>query len=290
MILILFLAGTFAKQSGAHAESVHGVFASGQSYSGEYSISENVNPDGVKIFPLTIKLKIDSEENSLLYTYATDDIPSVEASGMGYLSIIVNSGGMEGSVTYNYVIIDHGILISIGIVRTTLHRGKVDSIDVQPNGDLQNDERNKYVRQILRFNPSRLREPSNAYSAATLLLLGKGKFMTQEDGVRVSVLCGSKEVSDDPILLEAIQKVIKSGKQEARNLGTSNEKIVVNEKAYFYNSPNFTDIAKSYVVIGDVVYLVKRSNNGRYWLTDYVSARGLKTEKWLRCEDIGYCH
>ncbi|MDR6482004.1 hypothetical protein [Paraburkholderia terricola] len=191
----------------ARAESLHGKFANGQAYSGEYAIAESSNADGMRVNPVTIKLKVDGEKSLLQYAYVTDDLPSVKASDMGFLSIVVNSGGMEGSVTYNYVTLNHGALVSIGIVQTTLHLGKIERIDVQPNKNLTKDENNEFVRQIVRFDPPALSKPLNAYSAATLLLLSQGRFLTLEDDFRLSALYGNKEISADPVLLHAIKSI-----------------------------------------------------------------------------------
>jgi len=49
------------------------------------------------------------------------------------------------------------------------------------------------------------------------------------------------------------------------------------------------DVMKSYLIKGDRVSLVRRSADRRYWLVDYVSKVGRKTEKWLSCEAIDYC-
>ncbi|MGF6531919.1 hypothetical protein P3T20_002709 [Paraburkholderia sp. GAS206C] len=199
---------TFTTSNAAKAESLHGKFLNGKTYRGEYSIAESSNEDGIRVDPVTVKLKVNGEKGLLLYTYIADDLPSIKASDMGFLSIVVKSGGMEGSVTYNYVILNHGALVSIGIVQTTLHLGKVESIDVQPNKKLTRDEINEFVRQIVRFNPPALSEPLNAYSAATLLLLGQGRFLTPEDDSRLSALYGNREISSDKVLLRAIKIAI----------------------------------------------------------------------------------
>jgi hypothetical protein len=208
LAVLMFIASNAAK-----AESLNGKFFNGQAYSGEYSIAESSNADGMRTNPVTVKLNVDREKDLLVYVYDADDLPSVKASDMGFLSIVVNSGGMEGSITYNYVVLNHGALVSIGIVQTILHLGKVESIDVKPNKNLAKDEINEFVRQIMRFNPSALFEPLNAYYAATLLLLGQGRFLTPEDDFRLSALYRNKEISADPVLLRAIKRVITSAAQ-----------------------------------------------------------------------------
>ncbi|MCC8403890.1 hypothetical protein LJ655_18685 [Paraburkholderia sp. MMS20-SJTN17] len=205
---LLLIVSVFTISTAAMAESVQGKFYNKKRYIGKYLVDESSNADGVLVNPVIIKLKIEKEEGLLQYAYVADAPPSIKASDMGFLSIVVNSGGMEGAVTYNYVIPNHGVLTSIGTVKTNLHLGKIESIDVLSNKNLSVDEVNFFVRQIVEFNPSALSAPLNAYSAATLLLLGRGKFLTPEDDLRLSALCGNKEISDDPVLLRAIMRVI----------------------------------------------------------------------------------
>lgn len=58
-------------------------------------------------------------------------------------------------------------------------------IDTLRLSDKARGEVNEFVKQIVRFNPLALSEPLNAYSAATLLLLGEGRFLTPEDDFQV---------------------------------------------------------------------------------------------------------
>lgn len=287
--ILLSLAILMFVTSNAGAESLHGKFANGQAYSGEYSVTESTNSDGMRVNPVTVKLKVDGVNDLMLYTYVADDVPSIKSSDLGFLSIVVNSGGMEGSVTYNYVVPCHGNLLSIGIVQTTLHLGKIEHIDVQPNEKLSNSDIIEYIRKIIRFNPSALPTPSDAYSAATLLMLGQGNFLTPEDKSIRSDLYLNKEISNDPVLLQAIKRVISHGTRANGDTLAPNEKSVVSSRAYFFNAPRSSSIERSYLIRGDVISLVKRSGDGKYWLSDYISPHGLKTEKWLRCEDLSYC-
>ncbi|WP_321913783.1 hypothetical protein [Paraburkholderia sp. J11-2] len=281
--------GIFIASNATWAEPMSGIFFTGQKYSGEYSISESSNSDGMRVSAVTVRLAINGENNLLWYTYVSDDLPTVNASDMGFLSIITNSGGMEGSVTYNYVIPINGILFSIGTVRTTLHLGKIENIDVQPNKDLTRNKINHLIKQIVKFNPPALSESLNSYSAVTLLFLGQGKFLTSEEDFILSSLCKNKEIIDDSVLLQKLKKVIDPGDNDAETSVISNEKTVINDRAYFFNAPIASTIDRTYLIKGDAVSLVKKSADGRYWLADYVSSHGRRTEKWLRCEDIGYC-
>ncbi|CAB3976059.1 hypothetical protein BCO9919_07415 [Burkholderia cenocepacia] len=280
----------FFAQNIASAESIQGRFFNGQAYSGEYSVAEGANSDGMRINLVNVKLMVGAEQSPLIYSYIADAPPSIKASEAGFLSIIVNSGGMEGSVAYNYVIPDHGKLISIGTTQTTLHLGKIENIDVQPNKMLSASKINELILGILRFNPPALIESPNAYPIAALVLLGRGKFLAPSDRSELSKLYTNKEISDEAILLHALKGVIGTAAQNYDANQISTRKIVVSDRAYFFNYPMPSSAAKSYLIKGDSVSLVKKSDDSRYWLVDYISPSGKKIEKWLRCEDVNYCH
>lgn len=203
-----FVVWLIFSQGAACAESVRGKFFNGQMYGGKYLVEDVNHPDGNRIKSVVVKLTLGEEKSPRLYYYIADSPPSVRAGNMGFLSIVVNSGGMEGEVTYNYVIPFRGKLISIGTVRTTRHLGKVESIYVRPNERLSRGEINRFIRGIVKFNPPALTDPKNAYSIATLILLGQGRFLTPSDCDRLSKLYANKEISDDPVLLCAIRRVI----------------------------------------------------------------------------------
>jgi hypothetical protein len=204
IFLVFFSITAFAS---ARVEALHGRFSNGLAYSGEYSTTEARNADGMRVNPLTIKVKIDGETDPRLYKYIAEGIPTVQAGSMGVLVIIVSSGGMEGSVTYNYVIPNHGQLVSLGTVQTSLHLGKVENIDVQPNKQLARSKINESIVRIFRFNAAASSDPINAYSAAIMLLLGKGRFLTSEDHKNLSTLYANKEIQDDTVLLRAIEDI-----------------------------------------------------------------------------------
>lgn len=206
--LLLLAISTFAIYHSAKAESIHGVFFNNQTYKGEYTISESRNADGMRVNPVTVTLKINGENNLPPYTYIADDLPAIKASSMGFLSIIANSGGMEGSITYNYIVPNHGALVSIGIIQTTLHLGKIENIDIQPNKNLTKTEINEFIKKISRFNPPALSDPLNTYPVAALLLLGQGNYLTPADKFRLSIIYHNKEISSEPVLLNATRKAI----------------------------------------------------------------------------------
>ncbi|MGF6939831.1 hypothetical protein OKW41_008993 [Paraburkholderia sp. UCT70] len=129
------------------------------------------------------------------------------------------------------------MLTSIGTVQTNLHLGKIESIDARSNQNYSRDEVNFFVRQIAAFNSSALSEPSNAYSAP-MLLLGQGKFLTPEAELRSSALCGNKEISDDPVLLQAMKRVIGCDAQTYGSIQAPNERAVVSNRAFFLTPQN----------------------------------------------------
>jgi hypothetical protein len=274
----------------ANAESLHGNFINGLAYSGEYVVTESSNEDGMRVRPVILRLKIGKEASVVSYTYVADDLPNVKENNLGFILIVVNSGGMEGSVTYNYVIPRQGRLISLGTVQTILHLGKVENIDARPNANLTRDEVNEFIGEIVNFNPSALSNPVNAYPVAALLLLGRGKFLTHEDDKNLSALVNNNEISEDPVLLRYMKITLARGAIDGGRVQAGKNKTIVSSKAYLFDAPLPSSIEKSYLIKGDVVNLIRESSDGQYWLMDYVSAHGIKTEKWIRCEDVNYCN
>ncbi|SAK73746.1 hypothetical protein AWB75_04056 [Caballeronia catudaia] len=206
-LLVCYISASCLLSSLARAEWIRGKFLNGQTYSGEYSITETTNEDGMHASPLSLHLKLERSGSSLSYAYSADDPPSVKANDMGFLSIITNSRGMEGSVVYDYLIPADGGLITIGTVKTLLHRGKIEDIDVRPNNALTLNQVNDFVRRIIKFNSVAWVKSSNAYTGATLLLLGSGKFLSAEDSRLLSPLLENKEIVDEPVLRKALGRV-----------------------------------------------------------------------------------
>ncbi|WP_322032672.1 hypothetical protein [Paraburkholderia sp. J76] len=236
-LLLLLTFGMLVASNSALAESVNGRFFTGQGYSGDTPSWKAPIQTECGSTTWAVRLAIGAEKNLLLYTYVADDIPTIRASEMGFLSIITNSGGMEGSVTYNYVIPNHDSLISIGTIQTTLHLGKTENIDVQRNKDLGINEINGFIERIAKFNPSALSDPLNAYPAAMLLLLGQGRYLTPKDDLDLSALYKNKEIVDDPVLLRTLKRVIDPDTQGAENISASSIKTVISNRAYYLTPP-----------------------------------------------------
>jgi hypothetical protein len=221
------------------------------------------------------------------YTYIVDDFPKIEASDIGLILIVVKSGGMEGTVTYNYIVPYKESLASLGVIQTSLHLGKVESISIQINKIMGNEMTNQWITNAIQFNPSSLENHQNAYENSSLLLLNSGKFSPTINNENLHLLINSKEISDDLVFQKALKEFIS---KETIPASPSTEKYVISDKAPFFNSPKPSDKSRSYLIKGDKVSLLRKSDEGLYWLVDYVSSAGHKTEKWLRCEDIGYCN
>ena len=282
VVLLLFAVGR------ADAEPLRGTFANGSPFSGEYVVTTRRDEDGVLVHLVEIELNTMVDGGPLRYEHAEDDFPLIEVDPSGYILILVRSGGMEGRIGYSYVTVCEHSLVSIGVVQMQLHLGKVASIDVQPNQNLTDVQVNKLIRDGLKFNLSTLGNSRNAYRTAALLLLGRGNFLHGDELLNLTPLQNDKEISSDPVLLAKIEEI-----RRLNGAGmplASNYRIIGVDRAYFLDSLSSFDAEKSYLIRGDRVSLVKRSNDRRYWLVDYMSKTGRKTEKWLSCEAIDYCN
>lgn len=273
----------------AYARPLQGRFANGPGFSGEYTISDGRDEDGLPVHVVKIIVRAIGEKVPLQYEYAADDFPLVEVNPAGYILILVHSGGMEGQVDYNYVAPHAKQLVSIGIVRMQLHLGKVESIEVQPNKSLADAQVDDLIKDGLRFNSPDFFDSRNAYRAAAFLLLGRRDFLRVDDKANLKSLLNNKEISDDPVLLAKLEGLAKGDDDLGGVPSALTYRVIGVDRAYFLNSPSSMDVMKSYLIKGDRVSLVRRSADRRYWLVDYVSKVGRKTEKWLSCEAIDYC-
>ncbi len=274
----------------AEAAPLQGRLANGTNFSGQYVVIDGRDDDGLLTHIVRIEGSVANESKQLKYEYAADDFPSVALSSLGYILVLVHSGGMEGRISYNYVTVLGHELVSIGVVQMQLHLGKVESIDVQSNQNLNDVQINKLVRDGFKFNLSMLGDSRNAYQAAALLLLARGKFIQGNETLNLIPLVSDKEISSDAFLLAKIEGIMRINGMAGEVPSGSNYRIVGVDRAYFFSSPSSLDVEKSYLIKGDRVSLVKRSNDRRYWLVDYISKTGRKTEKWLSCEAIDYCN
>jgi len=206
--IILFLSTcTFFLSKHANAEPLRGNFANGQQYRGGYAVSDVTNSDGMKAHLVTLKLQLDNIEVAP-YTYIADDFPNIKASSLGLLLISVKSGGMEGSVTFNYVAPYKNSLTSIGIVQMTLHLGKIESISVQRNKNMTTGIINRWVVDATQLDQSALENHPNIYEHAGLLLLGTGNFASAISNAKLDLSINSKDISDEPVLQKALKETI----------------------------------------------------------------------------------
>lgn len=203
--LLLLIGAGFALS--ASAESLHGKFATNQAYTAEYSVSEGENSDGMRIERVTVTVHIEGNRAPLTYEYDADDYPSVEANLLGFLSIIVNSGGMEGHVTYNYLLPHEGALVSVGTVQTSLHLGKVQSIDVAKSTRMSSDDVSRMVSSVVDFGARAFPRTRDPYASAAFLFLGL-KCRGGKDYSFLKALLTQKEIADDPVFYRKLRASI----------------------------------------------------------------------------------
>lgn len=285
----LFIFGLMFFSFNSDAETIAGRFFDGQEYAGNYFIGNLRNSDGMVTHPITINLHMAEGGRSLNYVYDAEDYPLIEGGNIGFLSIIVKSGGMEGSTSYNYIVPSDGGLISIGEVKFSLNLGKVEAVDVARNKKLSEKSINYYVSSILKYNLDALLDKRNSYNVAAILYLGQGQYI--DGGVRrkLAQLCRNSEIIGDRMLSRDIRSVVGVGDCASTNDGGELRKNIVVDRAYFFDFPSSGCIKKSYLIKGDVVTVLKMSDDGSYWLVDYISPSYREVKKWLRCQDIAYC-
>lgn len=191
----------------ASGESLRGRFATGQAYSAEYSLSSGKNADGMRTEHVTITASLDGNRVPLRYEYDADDYPPVRKSPLGLLTIVTNSGGMEGAVTYNYVLPFNGALISVGTVQTPLHLGKAQSIDVRKNEDLSSEDVSRIVSRVVDFGGRALVSARDPYISAAFLFFGL-RCRGGKDYSFLHTLLVEKEIADDPIFYRRLRSSI----------------------------------------------------------------------------------
>ena len=191
----------------ANAEPLHGKFTKNQAYSAEYSVSSGENSDGMRIERVTVTVHIEENRAPLTYEYDADDYPSVEASPLGFLSIIVNSGGMEGHVTYNYLLPYEGALVSVGTVQTSLHLGKVQSIDVAKSTKMSSADVSRIVSSVVDSGADVFPSTEDPYASAAFLFLGL-KCRGGKDYSSLKMLLTEKDIADDPVFYRKLRASI----------------------------------------------------------------------------------
>ncbi|WP_269508457.1 hypothetical protein [Burkholderia sp. IMCC1007] len=65
--------------------------------------------------------------------------------------------------------------------------------------------------------------------------------------------------------------------------------VVTVKRAYLYDQPSPEATGKAYLIDGDRVKMLEPAENG-FVKFRYVAKRGMVLEKWLKCEDVNYCH
>ncbi|WGS51550.1 hypothetical protein LFL96_08645 [Paraburkholderia sp. D15] len=67
------------------------------------------------------------------------------------------------------------------------------------------------------------------------------------------------------------------------------ERQVKAAKAYLYDQPSTLPVARTYVVKGDYVKLLRVSDDLKFWRVEYVSNSGAVIERWIDCRAIAFC-
>lgn len=65
-------------------------------------------------------------------------------------------------------------------------------------------------------------------------------------------------------------------------------KSVISEKAFLYTSPSLSDMSKAYLVRGDAITVLQKTNYP-FVKIRYHQKNEKVIEKWLRCEEIDFC-
>ena len=289
LFLFVTLLIAFARTS-ALAAVVQGQFATGQYYTANYSISDVKNSDGMAVERLSIKIKLDGSGSVMAYTYDVDAPPVVKASTLGFLLIAVNSGGMEGVATYNYLFPVEGEIRSIGVVNRQLHLGKTESVDVERNDALDPEIVDAVVAKIIGYEPKEFVARENVYPGSTLLFVANLDYRKIGSRKSLSNLLNDKEIRGDPIFYKKLASVLDFGAAESLHQDKGHQvKNVVTDKARLFSAPNASAATRGYLIKGDQVSVVKRSDDGRYCEVIYASPKRGKIDRWVKCEDINSC-
>lgn len=89
--------------------------------------------------------------------------------------------------------------------------------------------------------------------------------------------------------LRSLAKKISPAWNGAGDQTTGKDLTVVVDRAYLYDQPSSQGSGKAYLISGDRVKVLGGVENG-FVKFRYVTKKDVVIEKWLRCEDINYCH
>ncbi|WP_124920359.1 hypothetical protein [Burkholderia stagnalis] len=96
---------------------------------------------------------------------------------------------------------------------------------------------------------------------------------------------GDSEKSD----LRSLAKKISPSWGVVADQAKEKDLAVTVKRAYLYDQPSLQGAGKAYLIAGDRVTALGDVKNG-YVKFRYVTKKGAVIEKWLRCEDVNYCH
>ncbi|MBS63982.1 hypothetical protein [Salinisphaera sp.] len=187
----------------AYGATFEGIFSSGEKYRANYSIETKTRPNEPATKLLTVKVDLESGQE-LSYSYEASDFPAVHANPLGFISIVVNQGGMEGSRTYNYLFLSGSKLVSAGEVETLLHLGSVEDILIQKNEEISESAIREFMSSVANERSEEFSNPDHAYPNAMLIILGKSYTEDLRFDAAHSLL-DNKEIKEDPVLLTRLK-------------------------------------------------------------------------------------
>lgn len=189
----------------ANAQDVYGEFLGGQKYSAVNRFEDVVNEDGMRVKKNELVVRLEGRKEALVYKFESSSIPATRSSPFGFISIIVNSAGMEGSVRYEYLALNQGTLLSLGVVERQLHLGKTSSVEVQKKHGISSKLISSVIASIKSKKASLSTDNGSAYVHAALLLLSSEPKDLAFNKV-VFELSKNKEIKADPIFLGILNK------------------------------------------------------------------------------------
>ena len=200
-LLILYLGF-----NAAHGADLDGIFSNGERYHASYTIEAKKRPNEPATKLLTINVELASGQK-LSYSYDAPDYPAVQSSPLGFISVIVNQGGMEGSRIYNYLFLSDNKLVSAGEVETFLHLGDIEDIEdieIRKNNRIQKSSIRRLISSVAGRSAKEISNHENAYPNAMLCLLGKSYNEDMDIGAAGGLL-ENTEIKADPVLLARLK-------------------------------------------------------------------------------------
>jgi hypothetical protein len=202
-LLLLLL---FFNTTAANCAALNGTFSNEEKYRASYKIKATKQPNAPATKLLTINVELASGQK-LSYSYDAPDYPAVQSSPLGFISVIVNQGGMEGSRIYNYLFLSDNKLVSAGEVETFLHLGDIEDIEdieIRKNNRIRKSSIRRLISSVAGRSAKEISNHENAYPNAMLCLLGKSYNEDMDIGAAGGLL-ENTEIKADPVLLARLK-------------------------------------------------------------------------------------